>query len=331
MATTPHPVNPARLRDGLRRAICAGALSLVTAAAHAFPDKPVRIVAGFQPGGADISARLIGQKLQELWKQPVIIENKPGAAGNIGADAVARAPADGHTLLLFVNSYTLTTSVYKNLSWDLLKDFAPVGRYGNSPMVVVVNREFPAKDLRGLIAYAKSHPGTLNYGSAGIATAPHLAVEWFAAKTGIQATHIPYRGSAPSVVGILGHEVQFAFGALSAFEPTIRDGRLRALAVTTLQRHADLPEVPTVAEEGVAGFDADIWYGFMVPAATPAAVVQQLSKDLQTVLADPELQARLRSRGVEPAYLDPKQTTELIRRDVARWREVAERIKLQLD
>ena len=316
----------------LRRGACAAVLGLLAACAHAaFPERPVRIVSGFQPGGADVSARLIGQKLQELWGQPVILDNKPGAAGNLGADAVARSPADGYTLLLFVNSYTINTSVYKNLGWDLLRDFAPVGRYGSSPMVVVVNAELPVKDVRGLVAYGKSHPGALNYGSAGIATAPHLVVEWFAASTGLQATHVPYRGSAPSVVGLLGGEVQFAFGALSAFEPTIRDGRVRALAVTTAQRWAGLPELPTLAEQGMPGFDADIWYGFMVPAATPAPIVQKLSKDLQTVLSDPDLQAKLRGRGVEPAYLDPKQSAELIRKDVARWREVAERIKLRLD
>ena len=320
-----------RRRHRLLHAAFALLLGLSASVAQAFPDRPVRIISGFQPGGADVSARLVGQKLQELWGQPVIIDNKPGAAGNLGADAVARSPADGLTLLLFVNSYTINTTVYKNLGWDLLRDFAPVGRYGSSPMVVVVNNELPVKDLRGLIAYSKAHPGKLNYGSAGIATAPHLAVEWFASQTGLEATHVPYRGSAPSVVGLLGGEVQFAFGALSAFEPTIRDNRVRALAVTTARRWSGLPELPTVTEAGVPGFDADIWYGFMVPAATPPAIVQKLAKDLQTVLADTDLQGKLRGRGVEPAYLDPKQTAELIRGDVARWREVAERIKLRLD
>ncbi len=318
----------------LHRAVSAATLAaaaVMSLPAQAFPDKPVRIVAGFAPGGADTSARLIGQKLQELWGQPVIIDNKPGAAGNLGADAVARAPADGHTILLFVNSYTINTSVYKGLTWDAVRDFAPVGRYGRSPMVVVVNASVPAKNLKELVALAKTKPGTLNYGSAGVATAPHLAVEWFASGTGIEATHVPYRGSAPSVVGLVGNEVQFAFGALSAFEPMIKDGRVRALAVTTAQRYAAMPELPTVAEEAMPGFDADIWYGFVVPAATPAAVVQKLSKDLQTVLADADLQAKLRARGVEPAYLDGKLTSELIRKDVARWRDVAERIKLKLD
>ncbi len=310
------------------------AAAFSTPAAQAFPDKPVRIVAGFAPGGADVSARLIAQKLQELWGQTVIIDNKPGAAGNLGADAVARAPADGHTVLLVVNSYTINTSVYKNLSWDLLRDFAPMGRYGRSPMVVLVNSSVAVKDLKGLLALAKAQPGKLNYGSAGVATAPHLAVEWFAALTGTEVVHVPYKGSAPSVMGLVGNEVQFAFGALSAFEPMIKDGRVRPLAVTTATRHADMPELPTVAEQGIpglSGFDADIWYGFAVPAATPAAVVQKLAKDLQTVLGDADLQAKLRARGVEPAFLDPARTAELMKKDVARWKDVAERIKLKLD
>ena len=312
--------------------LLAVALAAFTApGAQAFPDKPVRIVAGFAPGGADISARLVGQKLQELWGQAVIVDNKPGAGGNLGADAVARAPADGYTLLLFVNSYTINTSVYKNLTWDAVRDFAPLGLYGRSPLVVVVNNTLPVKDLKGLVALAKAKPGTLNYGSAGVATAPHLAIEWFAAGTGIDVTHVPYRGSAPSVLGLVGNEVQFSFGALSAFDAMIKDGRVKALAVTTAQRNAALPDLPTVAEEAMPGFAVDIWYGFVVPAATPGPIVQKLSKDLATVLNDPDLQAKLRARGVEPGFLDARATAELIRKDVARWREVAERIKLKLD
>lgn len=319
-------------RAWLQRLLLATACTaLLSGAAQAFPDKPVRIVAGFAPGGADVSARLIAQKLQDLWGQPVLIDNKPGAAGNLGADIVARASADGHTLLLVVNSYTINTSVYKNLNWDLLRDFAPVGRYGRTPMVVLVNSSMTVKDVKGLIALAKAQPGKLNYGSAGLATAPHLAVEWFASQTGTDFTHIPYKGSAPSVMALVSNEVQFAFGALSAFEPMIKDGRVRALAVTTATRHADMPELPTVAEQGVPGFDADIWYGFAVPAATPAPVVQKLAKDLQTVLGDADLQTKLRARGVEPAFLDPAKTAELMKKDVARWKEVAERIKLKLD
>ncbi len=309
--------------------LCLG-LSLVNAHA-AYPDHPVRLVVGFPPGGSDISARIVAQKLSELWGQQVFVDNRAGAAGNIGADTVAKASPDGYTLLLCVNSYTINTSVYRNLSWDLLRDFAPVGRYAASPLVVVVNDKLPARNLADLIAYAKANPGKLNYGSAGTGTAPHLAVEQFAQQTGLAITHIPYRGSAPSVAALISDEVQFAFGALSAFDSFIKAGRLRPLAVTTATRYERLPDVPTVNESGVNGFDVDIWYGLLAPAKTPSPVIQKISADLKKVLADPDTQSKLRQSGVEPAFMDPQQMADLMKRDVARWREVATRIKLTLD
>ena len=311
----------------------AGLLAAATAGpAHgAFPDRAVKIVVGFAPGGSDISARILAQKLGELWKQPVVVDNRPGAAGNIGADAVAKSPADGYTLLLCVNSYTINTSVYKNLSWDLLRDFAPVGRYAASPLVVVVNAKSPIKSVQELTAYAKANPGKINYGSAGAGTAPHLAAELFAIQAGMDITHIPYKGSAPSVTALVADEVQLSFGALSAFDSFIKSGRLRPLAVTTARRSAQLPDLPTVAEGGIAGFDVDIWYGFLAPAKTPPAIVKQLSDDLAKVMADPDTQAKIRNAGLEPAYLDSAQMGELMKRDVARWRDVANRVKLSLE
>lgn len=314
------------------RSFLLGAILLsMAAAAIAFPDKPVRIVVGFPPGGSDISARIIGAKLQEIWGQPVLIENRAGAAGNIGADVVAHAAPDGYTVLLCVNSYTINTTVYKNLGWDLLRDFAPVGRFVSSPMVIVVNPAVPVKNVRELIAYAKANPGKLNYGSAGSGTAPHLAAELFAMQTGLQMTHVPYKGSAPSVAAALANEVQLSFGARSAFEAFIKDGRLRPLAVTTAARNAQLPGIPTVVESGIADFDVGIWYGLLVPAKTPAALVSKMSEDLRRVMNDAETQAKLRQSGLDPAYLNPQQMAELMRRDVARWRDVASRIKLTLD
>jgi tripartite-type tricarboxylate transporter receptor subunit TctC len=299
--------------------------------AQTFPDRPVRIIVGFPPGGSDISARILGPKLTELWGQPVIIDNRPGAAGNVGADAVAKATPDGYTILLCVNSYTINTSIYRNLSWDLLRDFAPIARYAFSPMAVVVNDKVPAKNLAELVAFAKANPGKLNYGSAGAGTAPHLAAEMFAIQTGIQMVHVPYKGSAPSVTALISREVDLSFGALSAFEAFIKDGRARPLAVTTAKRSNQLPEVPTVIENGIPGFDVDIWYGFIAPAKTPPSVVRKMSDDLGKVLANSEVQASLRQRGLEPDFLDPAQTAELMRRDVARWRDVANRVKLSLD
>ena len=307
------------------------AMAASTSALAAFPEKPVRLVVGFAPGGSDISARIVAQKLSVLWGQNVFVDNRPGAAGNIGADAVARAAPDGYTLLLCVNSYTINTSVYRNLSWDLLRDFAPVGRYAASPLVVVVNDKMPAKNVGEFLAYSKAHPGKLNYGSAGAGSAPHLAVELFANKTGQTMTHIPYKGSAPSVTALLADEVQFTFGALSAFDAFIKAGKLRPLAVTTAKRYSQLPDVPTLQEAGIADFDVDIWYGLLAPAKTSEAVIRKLSDDLRKVLADPDTQAKLRDAGVETAFLDPQQMAALMKRDVERWREVATRIKLTLD
>lgn len=301
------------------------------ATSAAFPDRPVRLVVGFAPGGSDIGGRILAQKLSELWGQPVVVENKAGAAGNIGADAVAKAAPDGYTMLLFVNSYTINTTVHKNLSWDLLRDFAPVGRYVSSPMVVVVNDKLPVKSLRELIAHAKANPGKLNFGSAGSGTAPHLVAEQFALQTGMKMVHVPYKGSAPSVTGLLADEVQMSFAASSSVDGFIKDGRLKPLAVTTSRRDPQYPDLPTIAEAGVPGFDADIWYGFVVPSKTPKDIVKKLADDLARVMADADTQSKLRQRGLEPAWLGAEAMGELMRRDVARWKEVATKINLTLD
>ena len=304
---------------------------LLASAAQAFPDRPVRLIVGFAPGGSDISARLVAQKLSELWGQPVVVDNRPGAAGNIGADLVAKATPDGHTILLLVNSYTINTTAYRNLPWDLVRDFAPIGRYATSPMVVVVNDKMPARNFAEFVAYAKANRGKINYGSAGTGTAPHLAAELFALRSGIEMTHIPYKGSGPSVTALVADEVQLSFGAMSAFDGLVQQGRLRPLAVTTATRFSRLPDVPTVAESGIPGFDVDIWYGLLAPAKTPPVIVKQLSDDLARVMADPDLLTKLRDRGLEPAYLDGQKTGDLIKQDVARWREIITRLKLSLE
>ena len=310
----------------LLAALCAGMPARAT-----FPERPVRLIVGFAPGGSDIGGRIVAQKLAELWGQPVVIDNRPGAAGNIGADAVAKAAPDGYTMLLCVNSYTINTSLYRNLGWDLLRDFAPVGRYVASPMLVVVNDKLPAKSLRELVDFARANPGKLNFGSAGNGTAPHLAGEQFALLTGLKMTHVPYKGSAPSVTGLLGDEVQLSFAASSSVDAFVKDGRLKALAVTTAARDPQYPNLPTIAEAGVPGFDADIWYGFVLPSRTPPAIVKKMSDDLGRVMADPDTQARLRQHGLNPAYLPSDAMGELMRRDVARWKDVAAKIRLTLE
>jgi len=244
---------------------------------------------------------------------------------------VARAAPDGYTLLLLVNSYTINTTLYRNLSWDLLRDFAPIGRYATSPMVVVVNDKVPARTFAEFVAFAKAHPGQVNYGSAGAGTAPHLAGELMALRSGVTMTHVPYKGSGPSVTALAADEVQASFGAMSAFDGLVKQGRLRALAVTTATRFPQLPDVPTVAESGIPGFDVDIWYGLLAPAKTPPAVTRKISEDLARVMADPDLQNKLRERGLEPAYLDGAKTGALMKKDVDMWRDIVGRLKLSLD
>ena len=305
--------------------------SLLAVSAHAFPERPVRLIVGFSPGGSDISARLVAQKLSDLWGQPVIIENRPGAAGNIGADMVAKAVPDGHTILLFVNSYTINTSLYRNLSWDLLRDFAPIGRYATSPLVMVVNDKMPVQKFSEFVTYAKANAGKINYGSAGSGSAPHLAGELFALRSGIAMTHIPYKGSGPSVTALVADEVQVSFGAMSAFDGMVQQGRLKPLAVTTATRFPRLPNIPTVAESGIPDFNVDIWYGLLAPAKTPQTIVKKISDDLARVLTDPDLLSKLKERGLEPAYLDSVKTGDLIKQDVQRWREVIIKLKLSLE
>jgi len=325
---------PAR-RAAIRRAAGALALAmgmpLLASAQGAYPDRTVRLVVGFAPGGSDISGRIIAQKLSQLWGQNVIVDNKPGAGGNIGADIVSKAAPDGYTLLLAVNSYTINTVAYKGLSWDLLRDFTPLGRYGNSPMVVVVNDKLPVRTMTELVNYAKANPGKLNYGSAGPATAPHLATEEFSHRTGLSMTHIPYKGSAPSVQALLANEVQLSFGAQSAFDAFIKAGRLRPLAVTTATRQPLLPDIPTIKEATGLDFDAEIWYGLIGPAKLPPAIVAKISEDLRKVVADPDTQARLRAAGVQASYMNSGEMGDLMKRNVATWRSVVERIKISID
>ena len=311
--------------------VAAALVAFAALAQAAWPEKPVRLMVGFAPGGSDIGGRIIAQKLSEMWGQPVVVDNRPGAAGNIAAELVAKASPDGYTILLFVNSYTINTSVYKGLTWDALKDFAPVARYTSSPMIVVVNPKFPAKNLKEMTDYAKANPGKLFFGSAGSGTAPHLVGELYAMQAGTQITHVPYKGSAPSLMGLVGGEVQLSFAASSSVSAFVKDGRLRPLAVTTSKRDPQFPDVPTVAEAGIPGFDADIWYGLVVPAKTPPAIIKKISEDVKTALDDPEIQAKLRQNGLEPAFMTPEQMGELMKRDVARWKEVATRINLVLD
>ncbi len=303
-----------------------GVLCLQTGLAQTpYPSKPIRLVVPFTPGGStDILARSIGQKLTEAWGQPVIIDNVPGAGGSIGADRVAKAAADGYTLLMgHIGTLAVNPSLYPHLPYDPVKDFAPVAWVARVPNVLVVNPSVRAGTAKELVALAKAKPGQLAYGSGGNGSAANLATEYFKLETGTSILHIPYRGTAPAVTDILGGQIQVLFTGAPAVIGQIKSGQLRALGVSSPQRLDALPEVPTLAEAtGIKGFEADQWYGVVAPAGTPRDVVAKLNAQINAALASPELKARLGNEGAIATPTTPEAFGQLIARELARWKPV---------
>jgi len=310
------------------------ALTLETSiAAQGYPIKPIRFVVPYAPGGnTDILARLLGQKLSEAWGQQVIIDNRPGAAGTVGAELVARAPADGYTLIMgSFGNIIVANSLYKNLKYDPFRDFASIALVSLPPGILVENPAVPAQNVRELIAYAKSNPGRLNYGSPGAGAWNHLFFELFNASAGISIVHVPYKGIAPAVVDLLGGQVQLAISAFPTALPHIRSGKLRALAVTSAKRSGLMTDVPTVAESGLAGYEAAGWFGVLAPAGTPPAVVAKLNAEINRILELPEVKASLASDGAEPAGGTPAQMTESARAASAKWSKLIRELNLRTE
>jgi len=307
------------------------AFGVTVAVAQDYPGKPIRFVVPYAPGGnTDILSRLIGQKLTEAWGQQVIIDNRPGAAGTIGAELVARAPADGYTIIMgSFGNIIVANSLYKHLKYDPLKDFAPVVLVSLPPGVLVANPAVPAKNVKELIAYAKSNPGKLNYGSPGTGAWNHLFFELFNASAGITITHIPYKGIAPAVVDLLGGQVQLAMSAFPTALPHFKTGKLRALAVTSARRSKLLPDVPTIAESGLPGYEAAGWFGVLIPAGTPKMVVAKLNREINRILGLPEVKASLAANGAEPAGGTPEQMAESTRAGIAKWSKLIRELNLR--
>jgi tripartite-type tricarboxylate transporter receptor subunit TctC len=299
-------------------------LALASASAGAFPEKPVRFVVGFTPGGpSDILARAVGQKLAERWGQQVVIENRPGAGGNLAAEVVAKSAADGYTWLLGNNSILATNqSLYKKLSYDPVKDFAPVALVAVQPNILVVHPEVPARSVSDLILLAKQSPGKLNYASSGAGAAAHLAGELFKTMAGVDIVHVPYKGAQPALTDVVAGQVQLMFATSASVIPYLKQGRLRALAVTTPKRSPSVPELPTVSEAGLAGFEATTWHGVVVPSATPAALVQKLNQDINGVLKEKDLSERLGGLGAEVLSGTPKDFADYIAREIPKWTKV---------
>jgi tripartite-type tricarboxylate transporter receptor subunit TctC len=298
------------------------------AEAQQYPVRPPRLIVGFAPGGAtDIAARAIAQKLTEQLKQTVVVDNRPGAAGNLAAEQVARAAPDGYTILL-VNATLALPSLFANLPFDATKDFAAISLLGAGPQALVVHPSLPVRSVKDMIALAQKRPGQLNYGSGGTGNISQLAMLLLISMTGVDMVHIPYKGAAPSIVATLSGEAQVVFGSVASTLAQIRQGRLRVIAVSSGRRSLALPDVPTVAEAGLPGYEASSWYGLMVPAATPAAIVERLSSETSKALAGGEVKERLVSQGIEPLPSGAAEFTKYFQSEMAKWAKVIKDAKI---
>jgi tripartite-type tricarboxylate transporter receptor subunit TctC len=308
----------------LRRLALLSCLALAAGLAMAQGEKSVRFVVGFTPGGpSDILSRALAAKLSETRGQPVIVENRPGAGGNLAAEVVARSAPDGNTWLLGNNSILATNAaLYSHLPFDPEKDFAPVALVGIQPNMLVVHPSVPARSVAELIAYAKQHPGKLNYASTGAGVASHLSGELFKSMTGIDMVHVPYKGAQPALTDVIAGQCQVMFATSASAIPYVKAGRLRALAVTTAHRSASLPDLPTVAEAGVPGFESTTWHGVVVPAGTSSAIIERLNRDINAALRDAELRRRLDALGVEVVGGTPQEFAAYIAAEIPKWTKI---------
>ncbi|MFA5915400.1 MAG: tripartite tricarboxylate transporter substrate binding protein, partial [Burkholderiales bacterium] len=300
----------------------------------AYPAKPIHLVVPYPAGGPlDIMARAIGQKLTEAWKQPVIVDNRAGAGGNIGADAVAKAAPDGYTLLMgAVATHAINPVLYSKIPYDPIKDFAPVALVAQVPNILVVNPSVPAKSVRELIELARAKPGSLNFASGSTGSTGHLAGELFNTMAGVKMVHIPYKGAAPATTDLLSGQVQLMFDNLASALPNVKAGKLRALAVTTLKRSPAVPDLPTIAESGLPGFDLTTWFGLFVPAGTPPEIVAKLNAEVVRALNAKDMRERLEKMGTEPpADNTPEHFAAFVRSEAAKYAKVVKASGARVD
>jgi len=289
-----------------------------------YPGKPIHIVVPSAPGdGSDLTSRLIGDKLAAVLGQPVVIENKLGAGGVVGTEYAARQPADGYTLIMAnAGSHAINAALYSKLPYDPAKDFAAVALVGIAPNMMSVNPSLPVKSVAEFIAYAKAHPGTINYGSGGNGSSAHLSAELFKTMAGIQMNHVPYKGATPALTDLAGGQVQVMIANLPPMLPLVKAGKLRALAVTTTRRYPGLPDVPTVAESGLAGYETVAWFGLFAPAGTPKEIVSRLNREVNAIVSQPDVRERLLGMGMEPALGTPEDFAARQAADIAKWKKV---------
>ena len=317
---------PTRPRTFLASVLLAGATLLAPPVVQAqpqvpvYPSKAVRVIVPYPPGGpTDIVARVVFQQVSQALGQTFIIENRAGAGGNIGAELVARAPADGYTLLVATTAHAINMSLFKGLSYDVQKDFAPVSLLTRGPLVLVATPSFPADNVRELIALAKAKPNTLNFASSGNGQSTHLSGELFNMMAGVKLTHVPYKGSAPALTDVIGAQVPLMFDTMLSAMPFVRSGKLKALAVTSAARSSAAPGVPTVAESGLPGFEVVAWNGVLAPAATPPALIAKLNEALKQALQTPLVTEKFSLQGFAPAWDTPDQFGAFVRAEVAKW------------
>ena len=308
------------------------AIVAIPAFGQGYPQKPIRIVVPFPAGGTtDILARAIGQKLTEQWKQQVIIDNRPGAGANIGAEVAARSPPDGYTLFGISTAHAINPSLYGKLAYDPIRDFAPVTNVAVVSQILTVHPSLPVSSVKAFIAYAKVRPGELNYSSAGNGSQPHLTAELFKSMTGVGIVHVPYKGAPPAMVDLLAGQVAITFATAPSAVPYIRTGKLRALGVSTPKRINALPDIPTIAEAGVAGFEAVGWNGLVVPAATPTAIIERLHGAIVKIVEEPSMSKYLADQGADPWTMTPAQYGDYIKSEVAKWAKVVKASGAKID
>ena len=325
-------MKPLRRIAQLAFSVAALAVMVGSASAQTYPRKPIRWIVPFPPGGStDLLARVVGQKLTEAWGQQVIVENKGGAGGTLGAAEAARATADGYTLLMGAIHHTIASSVYPKLPYDIQKDFAPITVVAIVPNVLVVNPSVPANSTKELIAYAKANPGKLTYGSAGMGTAHHLIGEQFNLQAGVNILHVPYKGSSPAVADLIGGQVLIMYDTVASCLPHIKSGKLRPLAVATAKRSSALPDVPTIAEAALPGFEVTTWFGALAPVETPKEIVVKLNGEIVKILAMPDVRKRLLDAGAEPVGNSPEQMAAQIKKETGEFAKIVKQAKITVE
>ena len=304
--------------------LAGAAVTAVTASAQDYPNRPITVVVPFPPGGSTtIVARIVADKMSEALGQSIVIDNRGGAGGTVGSRAVSKSAPDGYTILLgYTGTLAIGPTLYGNVGYDPRKDFEPIGRIGTAPNTLVVHPSTPVHSVAELIAYAKANPGKLDYGSAGIGTVSHVCGEYFATAAGVKLTHIPYKGTGPAIVDLLGGHIPMAFTPVPATHENAQSGKLRMLAVTSAVRSTLLPEVPTIAEAALPGFEAVLRYGLVAPPGTPRPVIEKLNAALNTVLTSPDVRARLAIEGAEPLPSTPAEYAADIDREETQWSKV---------